>query len=39
MRLDPKMLPKNNVDVALDYIIKAGVVAWMVRFVFRANRV
>lgn len=34
-----KTLHKNNVDVALDYIIKAGVVAWMVKFVFRGNRI
>lgn len=35
----PFPMPKTNLDHALDYTVKAGVVAWMIRFVFRANRV
>lgn len=34
-----KTLPRNNVDVALDYAIKTGVLAWLVKIAFRSNRV
>lgn len=32
-------LPKTKVDDVLDFAIKTGVAAWIVRFVFRSNRV
>jgi hypothetical protein len=32
-------LPRTKFDDALDIAIKIGVVSWMVRFVFRGNRV
>lgn len=34
-----RTLPKNNVDLVLDYTVKAGVLAWLIKVVFRGNRV